>query len=350
MSKVSWRRASWIVIPALVLGGAEACVRRTVDRVPLWYGAADALAARGRVDAVFVGSSRIEAAVVPEDFEAVVLARSGRSIRTLNMGRGSSTDFEHTLGLRNLIERHPGSLAAVRVFWEAPGGVPVAGRLGVDPWASREQPWLLVDLLNLGDLLPLWRSSGLDVETRLHLTVRRCLRAFRVFDRRERLRQLLLGLPSLIVQRRYAEIFGDLPLGADLRAHGRLYDNAELVSAARDSAGRFQAAVENLPPAWSSGEPTGVEAAVERVRASGGHVIFFEPPETEVFREAYASEAFLRERRAFEARADAGHWVRLVPAFPHTDADFPDLWHLHPSRAPAFTRALAEAWLSSPGP
>src|SRR5215471_20978841 len=130
MGSASWRRASFVLIPVLVLGAAEACVRRTVDRVPLWYGAADALAAQGRVDVLFVGSSRVEAAVVPEEFEAAVLARSGRSLRTLNLGRGSSTDVEHYLGVRDLLERHPESLLGVRVFWEAPGGVPVALRLG----------------------------------------------------------------------------------------------------------------------------------------------------------------------------------------------------------------------------
>jgi hypothetical protein len=337
------------VIPALVLGLAEACVRRTADRLPLWYGAADALAAQDRVDALFVGSSRVEAAVVPETFEAVVLARTGRPLRTLNMGRGRSTDFEHYLGLRNLLERHPTAFSGLRVFWEAPGGVPVAGRYGIDPWATTEQPWLLVDLLDVSDLEALWRSSALDVGTRLHLSLRLWLRPIRLFNRRERLRQSLLSLPSLLAMGRLAELFGSAPLGSDLRAHGRLYDNALRVLEAREGALEFASGVPNALAAWRSGQPTGVSLAVDLVRAHGGQVIFFRPPEAEVFEQAYVAPAWLEERRAFEARADAWGCPRLSPAFPHADDDLPDLWHLRPARAPEFTRALADAWLDHAG-
>src|SRR6266487_2096282 len=118
-----WDLALWIVLPILVLGFVEALVRITTDRIPLWYGAAERVAERDRVDVIFVGSSRVLAATLTEACTETVALRTGYRPRTLNLGRGYTTLIEHYLGLRNLILTHPRSVKGVTVFIEAPGGL-----------------------------------------------------------------------------------------------------------------------------------------------------------------------------------------------------------------------------------
>src|SRR5262249_22993251 len=102
-----WGWVSWIVLPILVLGLVEALVRTTTDRMPLWYGAAERVAERDRVDVIFVGSSRVLAAVLTDAFSETVALQTGYRPRTLNLGRGYTTLIEHYLGLRNLLLTHP---------------------------------------------------------------------------------------------------------------------------------------------------------------------------------------------------------------------------------------------------
>src|SRR6516165_982794 len=79
-----WDWAQWIVLPILVLGLIETLVRTTTDRIPLWYGAAERVAERDQVNVIFVGSSRVLAAIPTEVFSATVALRTGYRPRTLN--------------------------------------------------------------------------------------------------------------------------------------------------------------------------------------------------------------------------------------------------------------------------
>jgi len=159
-----WGWGQWLVIPLAVFWLTESAFRSTFDRVPLWYGAAQWAASEGRVDVVFIGSSRVSAAVSVTSFAREVFVRTGQCPRGLNLGQGYSTDPEHYLGLRNLFTSHPESLRGVVVFVEAAGGLPssngseVLGLARWDTsWVHSAQPWLVVDLLRSEDLLPLWR-------------------------------------------------------------------------------------------------------------------------------------------------------------------------------------------------
>ncbi len=335
-------RARVWLLPLVVIGLAEAGARLSVDRVPRWYSAAEAIAARERVDVLFLGSSRVEAAVLPEAFEAEVLARGARRVRALNLGRGYTTDVEHWLGVRNLLAAQPERLRGLDVLVESPGGLalPTPWRGGL--WAHVEQPWLLAEVMRPRDLRGFWRFSGLDLETRLHLGARVLLRPVSLFQRRDRLRQ--------------AQVGGDWrphssppPLGSDLRGRGagslRL-DEATL-RAARELAEAWGERLLRHQRPVRSWSPSVQSALVELLRAHGGRVVFFDSPQSETFARGYRTAVRRADLRAFVDQARAWGAPRLQPEFHYDDRDLPDLWHLDGSRAEEYSRALARAWLAS---
>jgi hypothetical protein len=341
------------VLALVLVALAELGVRATVDRVPRWYGAAAALAARARVHVLFIGSSRVQAAVRPAAFAAHLAQSQSEPTLALNMGLGYATTFEHYLGIRNLLTEHAQQVRGLVVFMEAPGGVPWPTRAH-EPWAAPEQPWMLVDLLRPRDLPGLLRAPGLDVATRIHLGVRWALRGSALVNRRERVRVQVLEhwLPRLAALKR-PDLGRGPALGVDLQG-------PELVSFRVDEAGvqaaraqglRFaEAMLASADASLGSFEDTVEQRLVRLVQDAGGQVVFFEPPQSTPFQRVYARPARRADVAAFALQAEAWGTPVLRPAFAYDDDDLPDLWHLRPERAEAFSRALAEAWLAQRTP
>ena len=347
------RRAQWVVLPLLVVALAELLVRSTADRVPRWYAAADRLAADHALGALFVGSSRVQAAILPSAFLQALAERGQKTGIALNLGRGYSTDPEHYLGLRNLIAAHPAALRGVTVFAEAPGGYAYDTRWDVTAWAIEPQPWLLVDLMRLRDLPRFWRQSGLGFETRVHLTVRVLLRRLALFNRRERVREQWLDdiLPTVAARR--IPVFPPPPrVGDDLQGPmlTSIRTDPQALAVARELArglGEQMSAFQAPVREWRGTIP---EAMARLVRDAGGRLVFFEPPQSDVFMKGYRTA--VRREDAAEFARQAREWGACVvrPAFGYTDDDLPDLWHLRPERVAEYTRAVALTWLDTCSP
>jgi len=355
-AQCGWRAVSgwslWIVLPLLVFGIAESLVRGTADRVPTWYGAAARLAERGPLDVLFTGSSRIQAAILSDVFADTVARGAEHRLHVLNLGRGNSTGIQHYLGLRNLIRSHPQSLRGVTVFAEAVGGLPFPETWST-PWGMAEQPWMLVDLLQVSDLPAFWRSDGLDAGTKLQVTARVFLRRSALFNRRERVReQWLTELVPALVELRFPRLASLGDLGDDL--HGRVYatsirtDDAA-VRAARELAQRIGLAAERSEVSMRDWSGTVPAELVRLVRQVGGQVVFLEPPLSEPFQRAYRTPLRREDVAIFAQQAQDWGACLLETPFAYTDDDLPDLWHLRAELAPAFTRAAAQAWLARCG-
>ncbi len=346
---VTWRRAQWLVVPLLVLGLAEWFVRQTADRVPTWYGAAQRLTTQGPIGVVFVGSSRVQAAVLPADFATELggTALAGRQV--LNLARGYSTDAEHYLGLRNLLRQHPAALHGVQVFAEAPGGLPFRTTWQDDGWGHVQQPWMLVDLLSLSDLPAFLRSGQLGLGTRLHVGLRVLLRPVRLFNRRERVRQQWLEqvLPT-VAAGQLPDLTPNEPVGFDLQGPGAASSirvDPQAVAQARASALQVGELLERQQAPMRAWRGSIQDELVRLVRDHGGRVVFFEPPLAEVFQRAYRTPLRQEDLALFGDQARAWGACVVRPDFPYGDDDLPDLWHLRPELAPEFSRALARTFL-----
>jgi hypothetical protein len=346
---LTWQRIQWIVLPLLVFGCVEWLVRQSADFVPTWYAAADEIARSHRIGAIFIGSSRVQAAVEPAQFAAALEPDLLTGRQVLNLGRGYSTEAEHYLGLRNLMERHSEAMQGVHVFAEAPGGLPYRVTWAGDAWAFSEQPWMLVDLLRPSDLPAFWQAPGLGIDERLHITLRSLLRSARLFNRRERVREQWLQhvLPQL-ASGRLPDLRPAVSVGYDLQGPGdgsSIRVDPEAVAQARASAVDFAGAIERAAQA-PTGDWRGTiqDEMSQLVRRHGGRLVYFEPPLSEVFEQPYRTEIRRQDITAFADQARAWGGCVIRPEFTYTDEDFPDLWHLRPSLVPEFSAALARAF------
>lgn len=340
----------WLLVPLVVLAVTELGLRTVFDR-PRWYAGARQLASEQSIDLVFVGSSRTGAAVHVPTFAQEVSTLTGRCPRALNLARGFSTEVEHYLGLRNLFAAHPASLRGVTVFVEAAGGLPGAGRWD-QPWAHAAQPWLVVDLLWWNDLPRFWRSAGLSVGDRLHLTLRFALRSVSsTFNRRERIREQLLrlGIPWLIglaFGRGSANPFTPAAPYADLVGDtGDIRNDPAALQAARDLAMTLTAEELQLQTPLRGWERTVQRDIVELVRRHGGHVVFFDMPLSSVFARVYTTRTRQDDIRVFRQQARTWGVPLLQPQIAFDDSDLPDLWHLSPSLARSYSVQLARDWV-----
>src|SRR5215471_19987849 len=184
---MSWQ---WVVIPATVLISVELWVKHNFDDMPVWYSAADGIAATHRIDVAFIGSSRVRNGIYVPAFEQEVFKTTGQCLRAVNLGLGYSTPAEHYFGLRNLFASHPANLKGVTVFIEAAGGVPSVDRWE-DRWVHTSQPQLIVDLLRAQDLRRFWMSRSQTADEKVQLTLRASLTNVSAFNRRERVRASL---------------------------------------------------------------------------------------------------------------------------------------------------------------
>jgi hypothetical protein len=335
---------SWLLVPAATLGLAEAGVRRSVDRVPTWYRAGARIGAREPLRALFVGSSRVQSAITSRAFDDVLAARGRGGGRSLNFGRGGTTPAEHYLGLRLVLEGNPHHLRGVVVFIEAPGGLSGQTFWDVHPWAFEDHPGLLVELIRFGDLPRFLASRGLGRTTRAHVFCRTLLRPIALVHRRERLRERW-GLEGATPRPPSEPV-----LGADLAGPGPAssvrIDPASFAAPRRLadelSAGWLRDQVPYRPWAGSVQEDT-----VRLVRAHGGQVVFFDVPQGETLARVNRTPMRLADAAAFAAQVRRWGACLVRPAFPTTEDDFPDVWHLRPESSPAYSAALARAWLDT---
>ncbi|HEY7204710.1 MAG TPA: hypothetical protein VIA61_10450 [Methylomirabilota bacterium] len=345
-----------MVIPIVALGMVEVLVRSAVDRRPRWYGAAQQAVAEGPVDVIFVGSSRVRAAVYTPAFEQEVRATSGSCVRSLNLGRGYSTAAQHYLGLRNLFAAHPEHLPALTVFVEIPNAL-FGPSQWTRSWTNERQPWMLVDLLREGDLWGFWRSPGLAWAEKIHLMFRFALRdAVTTFNRRERIREELIrnGVPRILALVRRGPARAVAPSSA---AGGELIGretdvgrDPEALRAARELAREVTGAWVDRETPVHEWEASIEHDLVEMVVRQGGRVVFFRPPLSSMFARLDDSPGRQRDIRTFRQRAREWNAVVLAPHVEFTDEDFPDLWHTDHRLAETFSRALARDWLETTGP
>ena len=342
-----WRRVwPWLLIPGLTFGVLEAYARATVARVPTWYRAAAQIARQQPVGTIFFGSSRTQAALVPRAFEEALSARGAPHTRSLNLGRGHTTDAEHYLGLRRLLAAHPHHLEGLVVFAEMGSCVPWPSRWEREPWAFEQAPEILVDVIGLRDLPALWRSRGLDHEVRAHVTLRTLLRPLASISRRVHLRRHLSR--TLRTELGVAAEQPPEPLGADLDGPGpasSIRTDPGAVEQARASAIEVAGQMSRKQPPLRPWTGTIVEDTVRLVQSHGGRIVYFEVPVSEIFAVGYRTPIRQADIAAFAEQARQWGVCVVRPSFPTTEDDFPDLWHLRAERAPEFSALLAQAWL-----
>lgn len=330
----------WLLIPLLVLAGAELGARQLASlRTRRSYPELLEAPPPQRLDAIFIGSSRVAAAIDGDAFDRVLSAERGTPFHSLNQGQGHTNLQQHVLGLRLLFRQHPERFEGCTLFFEAPGSL--AGPGGWQgQWFHDGRPELLAPLLRKSDLPGFLTSNG-DLEAKLEILAIWSMAGARLAVWRRGLREALLRRLGAL-STRAGERLGwlDAPEdSSDLSAAGGIRTDEEGIALARQLAER--SAARGRAPQAGTYEDSVLASLLALARENGGELVLFRMPLSSPFQ--FEPDPDLAARFANWRQR---HGVRLLePDFRSDDADFPDLWHLSRSRSAAFSEALARAWL-----
>jgi hypothetical protein len=347
--KKRWTSWQWLVIPAIVLVIVELWVRHTFDEIPVWYSAADKVAAADHIDVAFIGSSRVREGVYVPTFNKEVFEITGQCLVAVNLGLGYSTAAEHYLGLRNLFTSHPQNLKGMTVFIEAPAGLPTQERWD-GRWMDASQPQLISDLLRAQDLLGFWNSSSQTVDEKLHLTLRASLKRVSAFNRRERVRGSLLDggglgwMLSVLANDSPSPLSSTNQTNIPLTGTGGTKTDAESRELARRRAVEISHQTLEHEVELRDWKTSIVADIVDLVHANNGRIVFFDVPLSTPFKQVYATPMRQHDIREFRNQAHLWDARILTPSVEYTDADLPDLWHAQHDLATRYTRELASLW------
>lgn len=320
-----WRRLVGLCAATalLMFGGAEALLRLSSYERPRWYPTAINALAGQPARYLFVGSSRVSAAIDVARFSANL--ETPREL-TVNVGQGFSTVTAHALGLRRLSER--GLLRGTTVFLEAPLDVPDSSTWR-DPWYMVEAPHFLLSVIGPRDLLGFWRSTQ-SIEAKLAATGRMMLGPSWIATYHEHVRvEALAGAYSLAGLSAPVE-------PADRGVRRDVDDLSRIRASAADVARKA-----SLAPVVSDWSTTVTGWIVDRVRQSGGRVVFYRMPMSSAMR--VESDNTRANAHTFREQAAAWGLPLLDAGVVFGDADFPDLWHLSLEASVRFTDGLSAA-------
>lgn len=348
--------ALWFLLPLLLLLGAELAVRRlernSYARASWYEGVSDRLSS-GRVDYLFIGSSRTATGLVPDVFAKEVRAERARltgessvdAVVCMNLGRGFSGAAAHYFGLRELLERHPEAMRGCTVAIETSAGIPAFTGTWDEAWYFPGNHQLIVDYLTPGDLRRFLGSEA-DFEGRAGVVAAFLGRGSRLIAGRRQLQQAV-EWRGLDVLRTALEALG---AGSAANAEGQLPAHRQLrVDAGGVRLQRDLVVERTSPEALAAQTPLRpwddqvLCAAARMLREHGVRVVFHEVPVPSYVWTVNETEVRRADRRALGDWCQVRGIGRVVADLEVTDADFPDLSHLRVGRVEEYSRALARA-------
>ncbi len=341
----------WILIPMLIFMMAENTLKKVDEEKPQWYPGAELTLKHHKVDYVFLGSSRVAAAVNRRVFMKCMEAELGRKVVAINLGQGYSTIQQHYLGLRNLLEKYPDSFKNFTVFFEAPGGVVnyyYYSKWSYD-WVNSGQSQLLTPLLRPADLFHFFMRSSEDLDTKTYVVLKYYLNGLKIIRLRERVKdkidtKLMEWLEKILVRR--LNMLPSVPgKKLDLTESGGVRINAQNLFESQAIGVRM---VEeelrrlHLCFYWDS---TVFGELVQLIKAHGGKVMFFKMPISSLRNRVYVTKLHAGNQAIFKDFLKKWDAQVLYPDFKTTDEDFPDFSHLRFSRSTEYSEKLATAYI-----
>jgi len=330
--------AIFILIP-LIIG--EIASRRLT--APFWFDQTAQSKTQNSIDFMFVGTSRVAAAIDEDVFKREMSSQLGRGVEAINFGRGYSTITQYYLGLRKIARQKPWVMQGCVVFMEAPGGLAFADTWA-DKWVWSEMPQYAAPYLTTNDLGRLWRESETNIDEKIYLSLATY----------SELVQKLPGLKLRVLAKGEQVSSGLLtkagmlpPSSSDLSGNGGTRTDAVGIAVARRAALQVAAdGLKNQQPLrhW---EKSIFKDIVELITTHGGRVVLFRSPLSPAQAEPYQTALRRSDQELFSHQAAAWGVPILTVPCPTEDSDFPDGWHLRRSKAPQYTQALASAYLNT---
>lgn len=331
---------TWISIPLFFIFSLEISLRHWSYLDGAWYRKTElALLKKQKLDVLFIGTSRVAAAIDSETFEKSFYQLTKDQIKVHNNGQGFSTLHEHFLALRNLEESFPGFLKGTRVLIEAPAKLPDLSDWR-DVWYFPEQPQYLITEIRWQDFKRFF-SSQHSFDQKLAVFSHYLLSWSYLFTYKARIRDGALS--------RGKKFFEFMLLGRkkeksniDLTAAGGIRTDKEGVERLRKFAvEQIATSIGKLKP-LNGFEFSVLKDLVEFVRLKGGIPAIFEMPISTVQMVTYQTDIKMKEKKLFEASPSA--LVLIENKTIIEDSDFPDYWHMSKTKSRIYSADLAKSF------
>lgn len=342
------RYGQWLVIPLLLFIGLEKGFKNWIAARESGYLSAMSFPPPSHVDAIFLGVSRVEAAIDPSVFDTRVSQALGHPFVSLNLGAPNRSIAMHYLGVRNLFEKYPEKFKGCTLFLEAPFGLPERNTWN-DSWYIPAGKKNLISVLRSEDLpraLAAEQKSSdklamieLWAESHSRVVFYRNLLRWRLLEKYES------GLTSAIRKAHLLHETSDT--GLDIYTNGMIRTDAEAFSVGHAQAVQWVAdelATQKPVEDWNAT----VLGDLNRLAVqNGGKLVLFEMPQHTIFAPPSQTPLRREDARKLENTLSQWHTGMLHPAFSYNDNDFPDWWHMRRTLRAEYTTQLAEAWLKS---
>ncbi len=341
------RWGQWILIPAILLFALEHRMKPWTIKRETGYIEAAAKPPAKPVDAIFIGVSRVEAAIDPDAFDSRYKELTGKEYHSLNLGHPSRTAAVHYFGLRKLFTKYPNLFKNCTVFIEAPFDLPEA-RTWQDNWADPGYEKLLVPLLTKSDFGRFLNEAKLSSDERmLYRELWYEQKSYLIYYRKIIRKQAMTKYDGV-----FAKLVGKVHHIAkntsgrtlDIKSDGSIRIDENAAEVGLDKAKSWlHGTVAPVPVAdWNKTVLADIRKLVEQ---NGGKLVLFTMPMSSVFAPGYETPVKDTDRRTLIATR-ATWAVPLITAtdFEYNDSDFPDTWHLSGKRSHDFSSRLADAY------
>jgi hypothetical protein len=340
--------AQWVIIPLVIIVAANEVIGRAGVRGMHWYPRAEYKAERyGRLDAIFVGSSRVGAAYREDAFEKEASKLVGRPIHAARVGRGRSTGALHYLGLRNLLASQGDRMRGSLIVIESTHGYPVetVNATWADRWVYDSMMHPLSSLMDASDLRRFLGTSA-PFPTKVQVTARWLLRSVPLIVYKERVgfevRKRWNDAVSRVAARVSPRFEQPEETAADLEQEGGIRTDRHGIELAKRRVVVDLSTKRELPEIRDWSERI-VSDIVDLAREHDCKIVFVEMPlhslQWELFEQPNAKVSLASFQRT------ANEWQAPVLSVPdavtYQDQDFPDFMHMASSKAPGYSRAVA---------
>ena len=336
---------SWVGIPLLLVSLVCILAAPWVRSRESGYIALLESPPKERLDALFIGQSRVEAAINTEMFNKTVMTQGERPCTSANLGGHGRTPAVNYMGLRLLLQKMPQTLKGCTVFVEAPGGIPQADRWN-QPWVNPGEDRAIIPLLTSPEIATMAHASAHNpMLTQLGL---RLLQAEShvslVYYRHIAGRRMIQSLQEISSQAAEAMHLppGEVNDQLDIQTGGTIVNEASAAAVGLNSARSYIRQQQGVP-ATTNWNETILEDIRQELARAGAHLAVYTMPVHSMF-------VPTEQRQSVESLRSycAEHGVLLLePEFKAADSDFPDYWHLTREQGEEFSHKLAEAWLKA---
>ncbi len=308
-----------------------------------WYAAQTPAISEARQCYLFVGTSRVAAAIDEQAFAASLQDVEGCNGPAFNLGLGYSTLAEAYLGLRRISESRPNGLSGCTVLVEAPVGIP-SWDSWADSWIAPPAAGPLVGYIEFRDVAPFLFYSATPLGDKMFVLAAKLLKSPEVIAR---------------LRAKLGSIIDDASMSSEVRGDARDNNAPALVSKGgirNDAYGAEvvrQAALKQALTALGVQQPVSeaiwsksvLKSIVSLVRQKGGKIVIFNMPLSSVQQAPLTTAQRMNDKKLFLRMAEDWNVPLLAVPIELSDKDFPDLWHLSKTRAQEFTQSLARLFV-----